>query len=94
MATPKRSKKLFANCQELLTLGVKSAEFRAEGGIFRRWRIRRPPEADNQAENPYRYGGRLRNFELKVGFEPTTCGLRNRCSTAELLQPIQIWHFF
>jgi hypothetical protein len=24
--------------------------------------------------------------ELKVGFEPTTCGLRNRCSTAELLQ--------
>ena len=25
-------------------------------------------------------------LELKVGFEPTTCGLRNRCSTAELLQ--------
>jgi hypothetical protein len=25
-------------------------------------------------------------FELKVGVEPTTCGLRNRCSTTELLQ--------
>jgi hypothetical protein len=68
VATPKRSKKLSANCQELLTLGVESAEFRAEGGIFRRWRIRRPPPADNKAENPSRYGGRLRNFELKVGF--------------------------
>ena len=28
------------------------------------------------------------NFELKVGVEPTTCGLRNRCSTTELLQLI------
>ena len=34
---------------------------------------------------------RLAKTELKVGFEPTTCGLRNRCSTAELLQPIQNW---
>jgi hypothetical protein len=33
-------------------------------------------------------------LELKVGFEPTTCGLRNRCSTAELLQPIQYWRSF
>jgi hypothetical protein len=67
-------------------------EFRAEGGIFRRRRIRRPPPADNQAENPSRFEGRLRNFELKVGFEPTTCGLRNRCSTAELLQQTSFWH--
>jgi hypothetical protein len=29
-----------------------------------------------------------------VGFEPTTCGLRNRCSTAELLQQTDFWHFF
>ena len=28
-------------------------------------------------------------IELKVGFEPTTCGLRNRCSTAELLQHVK-----
>ena len=27
-----------------------------------------------------------RGLELKVGFEPTTCGLQNRCSTVELLQ--------
>jgi hypothetical protein len=28
----------------------------------------------------------MAGFELKVGVEPTTCGLRNRCSTTELLQ--------
>lgn len=26
------------------------------------------------------------DFELAIGFEPMTCGLRNRCSTAELRQ--------
>ena len=26
------------------------------------------------------------SYELEVGLEPTTCGLRNRCSTTELLQ--------
>src|SRR5450830_804648 len=29
--------------------------------------------------------------ELAVGFEPTTCGLRNRCSTAELRQHFYIF---
>jgi hypothetical protein len=29
------------------------------------------------------------SFELAVGFEPTTCGLRNRCSTAELRQHLK-----
>lgn len=28
----------------------------------------------------------MTSLELVVGFEPTTCGLRNRCSTAELHQ--------
>jgi hypothetical protein len=30
----------------------------------------------------------LREIELAVGFEPTTCGLRNRCSTTELRQQL------
>ena len=30
--------------------------------------------------------GQSADLELKVGVEPTTCGLRNRCSTTELLQ--------
>jgi hypothetical protein len=33
-----------------------------------------------------RGGFLMRILELKVGVEPTTCGLRNRCSTTELLQ--------
>src|SRR3989304_10293429 len=41
--------------------------------------------ADKSAEN-------RRPFELVVGFEPTTCGLRNRCSTAELHQQIPSRH--
>ena len=44
-----------------------------------------------EAENPSRLrrNGLSRcRFELKVGLEPTTCGLRNRCSTTELLQHI------
>ncbi len=34
------------------------------------------------------------HLELKVGFEPTTCGLRNRCSTAELLQQLEFSSLF
>jgi hypothetical protein len=30
--------------------------------------------------------------ELEVGLEPTTCGLRNRCSTTELLQRQKMLH--
>ena len=39
-------------------------------------------------------GKELAFLELKVGVEPTTCGLRNRCSTTELLQHflLHIWN--
>ena len=51
------------------------------------WRADFRPEADAplaQNRRPTDYPNAP--LELKVGFEPTTCGLRNRCSTAELLQ--------
>lgn len=46
----------------------------------------RPLDAD--AEGPKRTEGAWRwKMEPVVGFEPTTCCLRNSCSTAELHRP-------